>query len=807
MIKDYLTSCVQNKNFIMFVTAIIYMLGVTAYFNNFGITAAAIISVAAIIAFVKKAVSVKYILFAVFIFYFGFFNSYFRIPNTDALLPLAPSDTQLTGQIVSIPNSTRFDKTQFFFAVTKAGNETVKAKTLVTVNNKYGDFDNFNIGDYYKINAKLRAPFKVGNPSQFDYGKYLRNFNTFTVSYAEKSDCTEIPDKLSTKWKFLQGLNDVRNRILNTHALYLKSPNLEILGGIVFGDDAVAPPDYIKASFINSGLLHILAASGMNVAFIYGFWFFFMRKLRMPFKLTVISGMGVIILYTLMTGLGPSVIRAALMLLFILAGKLIDRDANSVSLLAFVALLMLIYNPAYINDVGFQLSFIVTFGLLTTANAVFERTYKSKIPSWALSAVLIPIIAQIWVAPIQMFYFNTFSTYSILANVAIMPFLSIISFGGFVSSVLAIFTPIAKYVCFIADFLLKYLLDVLVYISDYFSNLPNSLLVMPHPSIIQILLYYSIIMLFTLMLKIGWNKKIITSIGAVTLILIASTISLPNKNLEIITFDVQNADSFLIRTPKNKYFMIDTGKSSYTSGKSQAQYIMLKYLKDRNIKKLEGLIITHFDNDHAGGAADILSQIKTNNLYVNSYSEKSMTAKKIYETALFKETHSNLAKNNHKIYTEDNLSIKTYYANSDIENENSIITLVQYKDFDMLFMGDAGIEAFQIIQKDLPNNVEILKVGHHGANNVVNRQMLNYLKNDISIISTGLNRFGHPTAGTLDILRETSVYRTDRQNSIKIITDGNKYQVLTFDRDRKKYIEQEVKQAASTLRALPQSHQ
>ena len=130
----------------------------------------------------------------------------------------------------------------------------------------------------------------------------------------------------------------------------------------------------------------------MNVAFIYGFWVFFMRRLRAPFKLTVISGMGLVIIYTFMTGLGASVIRAALMLLFILAGKLIDRDAHTVSLLAFVAMLMLIYNPAFINDVGFQLSFIVTFGLLTTASVIFEKYKDSKIPDWLIGAILIPIV-------------------------------------------------------------------------------------------------------------------------------------------------------------------------------------------------------------------------------------------------------------------------------------------------------------------------------------------------------------------------------------------------------------------------------
>ena len=119
----------------------------------------------------------------------------------------------------------------------------------------------------------MRRPFYSTNPSQFDYSAYLRNFNTFTTTYADGKDVTVLSYKPSFRWKFLQTLNNTRNRVLKVHSKYLKSPNLEILGGIVFGDDAVATPDYIKNSFINSGLLHILAASGMNVAFIYSFFF------------------------------------------------------------------------------------------------------------------------------------------------------------------------------------------------------------------------------------------------------------------------------------------------------------------------------------------------------------------------------------------------------------------------------------------------------------------------------------------------------------------------------------------------------
>ena len=563
--------------------------------------------------------------------------------------------------------------------------------------------------------------------------------------------------------------------------------SLEILGGIVFGDDAVAPPDYIKASFVNSGLLHILAASGMNVAFIYGFWVFFMRRLRAPFKLTVISGMGLVIIYTFMTGLGASVIRAALMLLFILAGKLIDRDAHTVSLLAFVAMLMLIYNPAFINDVGFQLSFIVTFGLLTTASVIFEKYKDSKIPDWLIGAILIPIVAQIWVAPIQMFYFNTFSTYSVLANVLSMPFLSAVSFGGFVSSIIAGFTPFSNQICMLFDFIINHILHVIVFISNFFAELPHSLLTTTHPNIFQLFIYYAIVLFITLSIKTGIKKKVVAAAITLLVILLLSLINIPSKDLQIITFDVQNADCFLIKTPQNRYFIIDTGRASYKGSKAQANAIIIKYMKDMGIKDIEGMIITHFDNDHSGGAVDIMKNVDVKHVYINSLDDKSITSANIYKTLKEQNIPAQIPFNNKSIYTEQNINIQTFIANSEEDNEKSIITLLSYKNFDMLFTGDAGTKAFNKLKKDIPHNVEILKVGHHGGPHVVNTEMLNHLNNNISIISTGPNAFGHPNKGTLDILRKTNIYRTDRHNSIKITSDGNTYTIYTFDKAKKKY--------------------
>ena len=493
--------------------------------------------------------------------------------------------------------------------------------------------ENFNIYDSYKIRGRLSIPFKAGNPSQFDYGNYLRNFDTYAVFYGRNPYSMkdlDIPcfEKLNVKKTFsentLQKINNYREKILGVHSQYLSSPNLEILGGIVFGDDAVPPPRNIKQSFINSGLLHILAASGMNVGFIYSFFFLIMNFIRVPFRINNCICILAVLTYVLMTGLGASVVRAALMLLFVLIGKLIERDAHNISLLSFIAFLMLLYNPMYLNDVSFQLSFVVTFGILFMIPYIIQ--YKNKIIDWIIGSVTIPIIAQIWVIPVQIFYFNNISIYSVFANIMSVPILSVISLGGFISSLLSLIEPISNIVCKVFDFILNPLIVILVNISDFWGTLPHSTVQTTHPNPFQIVLYYLILINITLCfnkeIRDKYLKIMSISLPIIVSVLLISTISIPNRNLEITAFDVGNADAFMIKTPDNEYMMIDTGKAGYNGGKSQAEIFMLKYFADRGINKLQTIIVTHFDNDHCGGVVDLLNGVNVDNVYVNSVAKQ-----------------------------------------------------------------------------------------------------------------------------------------------------------------------------------------
>ena len=183
-----------------------------------------------------------------------------------------------------------------------------------------------------------------------------------------------------------------------------------------------------------------------------------------------------------------------------------------------------------------------------------------------------------------------------------------------------------------------------------------------------------------------------------------------------------------------------------------------------------------------------MKNLKVKQVYINSFKDKTMTSINIYKTVKELKIPVKIPENNSTIYLENDLNMQTYIADEQEDNEKSIVTLLSYKDFDMLFTGDAGVKAFSSIKQDIPHNVEVLKVGHHGGPHVVDNNMLKHLNTQTSIISTGPNAFGHPNKGTLDMLRNTDVYRTDRHNSIKITSDGKVYNIFLYTPQKRKYI-------------------
>lgn len=786
----------MNKQAALIIFSCLYMLGIIAFFSNYSIPFFILIFLLLCFYIYKyDNFNIKHFTVFSFVFILGIVNSSLNFKYDDNLTSFADKDVNVLAKVISIPSNNVQNRTKFYAKVSyiSDGNfeiNDVNAKTLITINDTNEKLKTIKIGDNLNLKGRLKVPAPSQNPSQFDYAKYLQFKKTFSLIYVNE-DWRISSGATDLKGRILSKLNDKRNSIISVHAKNIKTPMLEILGGIVFGDDAVNPDEETKASFINSGIFHILAASGMNVTLIFGIWFFFAKNLRFNYKFSIIAGIMLIVFYTFMTGFGPPIIRASLMLTLILIGKLIDRSSSTVSLLFLVAFLMLIVNPLMLFDIGFQLSFIVTFALILTS-PLLVFNIKNKYIKYILGACCIPVIAQIYAAPLQIYYFNTFTMYSVFANISIIPVLSIVSFLGFTSSILAIIPAISHPVCKIADFILNPLLIYIVKTAQFFANLPNAVKFVPKPQLYQVILYFTVIIFFTLMLKFKIkSKKFIISLCIILLIFLVSFIKIPDKQSEIIYFSVGNADSALIKSPNNKYFMIDTGKTGYLNSPSQAQYIMIKYMKDKGIKHLNSLILSHFDSDHAGGSIDILNEFKVDNLYlIDSYENTDLSAN-IIKYIKDNNINSVIIKENETIYDKGGFKvslIKPKGENIKTENQKSLITHISYKNQNFLFMGDGDVNSYEVMPERYKKNISIIKSGHHGAKDTINDEMAK--NTDIFVISTGPNIYNHPNVQTINKIEENNkkYIRTDYYNAVKVRTDGNKYKIFNYAPKKRMFV-------------------
>ena len=774
-----------------------YIAGIIIFFSDYPLILSFIILSVLLYMFVKKIYTLRYFLILSFIFLVGFFNSSINLKYSDDLTSYADENITAEAKVISIPSNNKSDKTGFYAKILKVQTEDdseelcISAKAMVTISGEKENLKKIKIGDTLKFNAKVKTPSNAQNPSQFDYARYLQFKKTFSLLYVNKDEWSIIEHASDITGKSLRKLNDLRNNILNIHAQNIKSPMLEILGGIIFGDDAVNPDENTKTAFINSGIFHILAASGMNVTLIFGIWFFFAVRLKFNYKFSILTGLALILFYTCMTGFGPPIIRASLMLSLILIGKLIDRETPTLALLFIVAFLMLLFNPLMLFDIGFQLSFIVTFALILTA-PLLVFNFKYKILSYLLGACMIPLIAQIYAAPLQMYYFNTFTVYSVFANIAIVPVLSIISFAGFISSIIALIPPLAQKVCLAADFILNPFLVYIVKVADFFSTLPFSIIYLKKPSILQILVYFSLVIFITCILRYKlFYKKIYITLSLLLLVFLGTFIQLPDKTAQIMFFSVGNADLIMLKSPENEYFLIDSGKYNYFASNSQAKNTVIKYLRDKGIKNINSLIITHFDSDHAGGTIDILKYLNVKKTYLSDIYENTKLSTSILEYIEENNVKTTTVKDIINIHKEKDFEVFVIRPKGKLiqsENQNSLIVYCKYKKYNLLFMGDGDINSFNVLPDEMKRNITIMKSGHHGATETISDEMA--LNTQLFVISTGFNTYNHPHPDTIAMINKynKSYIRTDYSNAINVKLEPEKIKLYFYSPKKRKFI-------------------
>ncbi len=378
-------------------------------------------------------------------------------------------ELQVIGTVVQMPQTSRNQKGWFFLQAqsvrdTESNNtfeapKTVSGKLYVTA--ALAPSKRLYPGELVALSGRVNSAQASDDEERSGFGEYLSQqgcFAKFRTRWIEF-----LPDQTPPRW----ALWKLRERIALSQDRWLGTPAGTLLSAMTLGRKAVDLPYEVKDSFIAAGLAHTLAASGFHVTLMLALVLRLVQT-QQP-KTQAIAGGIALVGYVGLTGLQPSVVRASLMGAGSLLGLATARKVKPLGGLAAAALLILLWNPQWIWDAGFQLSVVATLGLILTVPRVMRRL--DRLPVTVATLLAVPFAACLWTIPLQLLYFQKLTVYSVLLNAIATPLIVAISMGGFISAIAAIVWPVVGS-AIAAN--LYYPIHLLIWLVDQFNLFPGS---------------------------------------------------------------------------------------------------------------------------------------------------------------------------------------------------------------------------------------------------------------------------------------------------------------------------------------------
>ena len=631
---------------------------------------------------------------------------------------------------------------------------------------------NIKFGDYIKINAKIEQPSKARNYMGFDYQIYLKSNKIIaTIIDVENVEILDVNKANIAESIF----NSVRNNIKKIMYKLLPKDAKELVVGMMIGEKEDLDAN-ITENFKNSNLTHMLAVSGAHISYVILGLNLMLKKTSNRFRKIFIIFF--LIFFVGVTNFTPSVQRASIMAILLLISTMLYKSQDTYTSIAFSGLIILIINPYSFFDIGFQLSFGGTIGIVLMYNNLIKRfKTNGKLKGYIVSSVCVSVCANLIIIPIMAFNFNTVSLTFWISNLLAGPFLGVIIILGFCVYLLSfVIFPVAK----IISIPLKYLIYILLIIVKYCSKIPFSSITIRTPYIFEIFIYYIVLYLVFNYAKIKPYFKKLVVIILIAILIANSCIHVQNHGKMIIYFiDVGQGDSTLIRTAKNKTILIDGGGSENSSF-DVGEKTLLPYLLDRKITVIDYVVISHFDTDHCGGILYLMEHLKVKNIIISKQGKESSNYNKFKNIVLDKGISVIFVKKGDKIKIDNETYMDVLFPSNNlisdnILNNNSIVTKICYNNFSILFTGDVEeIAENEICRKYNTTNklkANILKVAHHGSKTSSTAEFIKMVKPQIALIGVGeKNKFGHPNDGVIQRLKNmnTKIYRTDKMGEIVI---------------------------------------
>ncbi|MBK7497961.1 MAG: DNA internalization-related competence protein ComEC/Rec2 [Ignavibacteriales bacterium] len=641
-------------------------------------------------------------------------------------------------------------------------------------------YTQLNAGNKIYLTGTYQKGREKRNPGEFDYDKYLKSKSVTGLFVSYNTDSINILS--NQKDYFKSSLHSVRKLIDETiHKLH-NPQTAGLLRGLLLADRSEI--DYeTKNEFINSGVVHILAVSGLHVGYVLVIIIFIFGRFGIYLR-SILTILG-LVAFMFLTGVPPSVFRATLMSVVIIIAFLSNRSTNIINSISIAAFIILLLNPNEIYNPGFQLSFsaVLAIGILYPyiQKIIFKLNLKHKWLEYILLFFGVSLSAQIGTLPFTLAYFSKLSVVALFANLIVIPTVGVIIGIAFITVFIGVISnSIAIYFAAANDLLSGWMIDFI----KYTGQLDFSFLWIRNYSLYDSIIFYLGLALVLLVLrKISkvYMKIVLVMILSATIIIYSQfdNKELLDKNvLSVFMIDVGQGDSFLIKFPNGKTALIDAGEANPFI--DNGERVIIPLLDNFGIRKIDYGFISHLDLDHYGGFVSIIHNDRIKEIFrpLPDSSKKSIRLEKYLSQKKIKTRI-------YDKYSFDVGNVKIYFLNDPnnylykkfSSNDKSGVIKIVFGNTSFLFVGDCEHPGEYFLASNFGKMLDsdVLKVGHHGSSTGSSDAFLNLVSPEISLVSAGIkNKFNHPSERVINSLEEINsiIYRTDKSGGVFLQSDG-----------------------------------
>lgn len=684
------------------------------------------------------------------------------------------------------------------------------------------------IGNTVVVQGKVRQFESATNDGQFDMKEYYAvmgiDFSMTGCSYEIISD---------TYWPVRHGLYVIKNSLSNVLDASMSKEDAGVLKAMLFGDKS-GMDEEIKGLYQRNGIAHIIAVSGLHIT-LWGMGLCrLLRKIGIPLSFANSVSFLFVVMYGLLTGSQASAVRSIIMFSLYLFSEIVHRTYDLMTAMSLSAALLLFWNPLYAYYSGFLLSFSAVAGIafilpfitglskqqklidamILKKDTIVEKIIK-KIKKFIVSSFRVSLSVLLATLPIQIYFFYTFSIYSLILNILITPFVGILMVVGMAGAVIGVIMPgMGKGILWFCHLILSGYEKLCL----LFDELPFAHPVIAKPEIHKIIIYYCVLFLLCLCSSDcgkRWMKslkrrltKIIPKCGRgvvvkiekyraflAGLLLLLNSIMLcvhSVKDTTLTMLDVGQGDCFVLEEKGGLCMMIDGGSSSISE---VGKYRISPFLRSHGIQTVDFVFLTHVDKDHTNGVLELLENQKSNRILIRylvltDYAKENEAYQTILSAAQKSGTRVLYFTEGDYIESKEIMLTCLYpeklSGKGKDENDRSMVLLLECQKQKLLFMGDLT-DAYENEIMESPylqnSSISLLKLGHHGSRFSSSEAFLETFMPKIGLVSAGAdNSYGHPHSETLERLAKigTIVYRTDELGATKICLKEGEIEIVGF---------------------------